>query len=133
MARESVKLDLDQQAGPAARARRRRLYTGSSGDEQSPGMELLSLRLEVIKPDPNQPRTQFPEETLAELADSVREEGVIQPIEVTQIGPGEYQIVHGERRWRAAQIAGIETIPAVVRRQDYPPPTRLIRQLIEIL
>jgi ParB family chromosome partitioning protein len=56
---------------------------------------------------------------------------VIQPIEVIQVGANQFRIVHGERRWRAAQIAGLTTIPAVVRRRDYDEVTRFVRQLVE--
>lgn len=129
MARKRMQVDLSPT--PSDKERLDRLYTGSSGAEQTAGMDLLALRLDAVQPDANQPRKHFDDQTLNELADSMREQGVIQPIEVTQIGPTEYQIVHGERRWRAAQLAGLETIPAVVRRRDYDPPTRLVRQLIE--
>ena len=56
---------------------------------------------------------------------------MIQPIEVTEVRPNVYMIVHGERRWRAAKMAGLETIPAVVRRRDYDQLTRFVRQIVE--
>jgi ParB family chromosome partitioning protein len=68
---------------------------------------------------------------LSELSDSIQQDGVIQPIEVTEIATNQYMIVHGERRWRAAKMVGLETIPAVVRRSDYDGATRLVRQLVE--
>jgi ParB family chromosome partitioning protein len=70
-----------------------------------------------IRPNPNQPRTQFTEELIAELADSIRERGVLQPILLRPEGEG-YMIVAGERRWRAAQAARLHTIPAIVRDID---------------
>jgi ParB family chromosome partitioning protein len=99
--------------------------------EQAAGLQLVAVRLDAIDPDPDQPRSTFNEEALRELADSIRQDGVIQPIEVTQSSPGRYLIVHGERRWRAAQLAGLETIPAVVRRRDYDEVTRFVRQVVE--
>ncbi len=68
-----------------------------------------------IRPNPYQPRQQFSEESLAELAASIRELGVIQPIVVRQEGDGDYVLVAGERRLRAARMAGLSTIPAIVR------------------
>src|SRR5690606_20575713 len=99
--------------------------------EQSAGMQLLALRLDAIQPDPVQPRRTFSADSLTELSESIRQDGVIQPIEVTEVRPNQYLIVHGERRWRAAKMAGLETIPAVVRRLDYDETTRFVRQLVE--
>lgn len=105
---------------------------GSENDvEQAAGVQLLALRIDAITPDPQQPRHTFHDDTLTELAESIKQDGVIQPIEVTQVRSGQYMIVHGERRWRAAQIAGLETIPAVVRRRSYDEVTRFVRQLVE--
>jgi ParB family chromosome partitioning protein len=67
-----------------------------------------------VLPNPHQPRQSIPEESLAELAASIREHGVIQPLVVTQLGD-EYQLIAGERRWRAAQLAGLTTIPAIIK------------------
>lgn len=108
-----------------------KLFTTEEDSEQASGLQLLAIRVDAIQPDPDQPRNTFPEETLQELAESIRQDGVIQPIEVTQVGPEAYLIVHGERRWRAAQIAELETIPAVVRRRDYDIVTRFVRQMVE--
>ena len=77
--------------------------------------ELRNLPADVIRPGRYQPRSVFDEEKLAELADSIRAQGVVQPIVVRPMGDGEYELIAGERRWRAAQLAGIEAIPAVVR------------------
>lgn len=108
-----------------------KLFTASGDVEQASGLVLLALRIDAIQPDPSQPRQTFPRESLEELSESIRQDGVIQPIEVTEIAPNNYLIVHGERRWRAAQMAGMETIPAVVQRRNYDNVTRFVRQLVE--
>src|SRR5215204_7174968 len=78
------------------------------------GEELLDLDLDLIEPNSEQPRTRFTEENLNELAQSIRINGIVQPIVVRRKGSG-YQIVAGERRWRAAQRAGLQKIPSVVK------------------
>jgi ParB family chromosome partitioning protein len=80
--------------------------------------ELRQLPVEMISPNPQQPRRQFDEEALVSLADSIRARGVIQPVLVRPVAGGRYELVAGERRWRAARIAGLETLPAVVRPHD---------------
>ncbi len=70
----------------------------------------------AIEPNPQQPRTVFDEDALAELEHSIREFGLLQPIVVRESGPGRFQLVMGERRWRAAQRAELQRIPAIVRR-----------------
>ena len=75
---------------------------------------IQNLFITDISANPNQPRKQFDEQALVELADSIREHGVLQPIIVSPKGKG-YEIIAGERRWRASRIAGIKTIPAVIR------------------
>lgn len=107
------------------------LFTSGRGVEQASGMQLLAIRLDAIKPDAVQPRQTFSAESLAELSESIRQNGVIQPIEVVQVAQHQYRLVHGERRWRAAQMAGLETIPAIVQRRDYDDVTRFVRQLVE--
>lgn len=77
-----------------------------------------SLPIEALERNPNQPRRTFDEDALAELTASVREKGVLQPLLVRPIGGGRYQIVAGERRWRAAQAAGVAEAPVVVRELD---------------
>ena len=76
---------------------------------------LNEIPLHAISPNPNQPRREFDEQALQELANSIREIGIIQPITLRQTGDNQYQIIAGERRWRASQIAGLETIPAYIR------------------
>ena len=73
------------------------------------------LPLDAIRPNPSQPRVAFDEEALAELVASIREVGLLQPVVVRPVGPGAYELVMGERRWRASQEAGTGTIPAIVR------------------
>jgi ParB family transcriptional regulator, chromosome partitioning protein len=82
------------------------------------GEELRQLPIELILPSPHQPRRSFDEETLLSLAQSVRARGVLQPVLVRPLVGGRYELVAGERRWRAAKIAELETIPAIVRRHD---------------
>lgn len=79
---------------------------------------LAELPIDDLIPNPNQPRVHFDEETLAELAASIREIGVLQPVLARAIPGGRFQLVAGERRWRAAKRAGLETIPAIVRATD---------------
>lgn len=73
------------------------------------------IPLDQIEANPNQPRREFDEETLQELANSIREIGIVQPITLRQTGNDKFQIIAGERRWRASQLAGLTTIPAYVR------------------
>ena len=89
----------------------------SVGDIQTGGSSAINeIRIEDIKPNPNQPRRTFDEETLGELAASISELGVVQPLSVRDMGDGSYQIIAGERRWRAAGLAGLSSVPAYVRR-----------------
>lgn len=78
------------------------------------GEELLDLDVDLIEPNSEQPRTRFTEENLEELSQSIRANGIVQPIIVRRRG-SRYQIVAGERRWRAAQRAGLQKVPAVVK------------------
>lgn len=73
------------------------------------------VNIDLIEPNPYQPRTEFDEEALNELADSIRELGIIQPITLRKINDAKYQIISGERRYRAAKIAGLSAIPAYIR------------------
>lgn len=76
---------------------------------------IVELELEAIEVNPFQPRTSFNEDALRELASSIRELGVIQPITVRKLGYNQYQLVSGERRFRASKLVGLETIPAYIR------------------
>ena len=73
------------------------------------------IRLDQISPNPGQPRTTFDEEALDELATSIRELGIIQPLSLRKTGPDSYQIIAGERRYRAAKLAGLTSVPAYIR------------------
>jgi ParB family chromosome partitioning protein len=130
MAKKRPKVNLAQPIRPRS-GDLEKLFATDEDVEQAAGLQLLAVRVEAIIPDPDQPRRTFPDDSLQELSDSILQDGIIQPIELTEIGSEQYMIVHGERRWRAAQMAGLETIPAVVRRQDYDTMTRLVRQLVE--
>lgn len=88
------------------------LLPGVSGEEE--GL-LKELRVGDIKPNPRQPRQSLDEEKIAELAQSIKEHGVVQPIIVRPVAGGKYEIVAGERRWRACCLLNMEYIPAVVR------------------
>jgi ParB family chromosome partitioning protein len=87
--------------------------------EAAGGASLLQeIPVAAIEPNPNQPRVHFDEEALLELTASIREVGVLQPILVRPVDEGRYQLVAGERRWRAARRAGLATVPALVRDSD---------------
>lgn len=79
---------------------------------------VASLPLQKVEPNPNQPRRTFDEGELESLADSIREHGILQPLAVRPMGEGFYQIIAGERRWRAARLAGLEEVPVVVLDAD---------------
>lgn len=79
------------------------------------GAWFAEVPLDSITPNPRQPRTVFDEEALGELVHSLREVGLLQPVVVRPLGEGRYELIMGERRWRAARQAGFETIPAIVR------------------
>jgi ParB family chromosome partitioning protein len=82
------------------------------------GPELREIAVELVAPNSNQPRKHFDEEGLQALAESLRERGVLQPVLVRPILGGTYELVAGERRWRAAKLAGLERIPALVQDRD---------------
>lgn len=130
MAKKRTKINLTPPTRPHTGALEE-LFSTPEDAEQASGMQLLAIRLDAIRGDSEQPRRTFVDSSLRELADSIAQDGVIQPIEVTQDGRDKYIIVHGERRWRAAQLAGLTTIPAVVRRRDYDEVTRFVRQMVE--
>ncbi|MFC4066004.1 ParB/RepB/Spo0J family partition protein [Actinoplanes subglobosus] len=94
-----------------------------------PGARFAELPVSVIEPNAKQPRHVFDEEALEELKTSIQEVGFLQPIVVRELGDGRYELVMGERRWRAAQAVGKETIPAIVR--DTPDDAMLRDALLE--
>ena len=85
-----------------------------TAEEQS-SEQISGIRISLIEPNKEQPREYFDQEKLEALAENIREHGVLQPILVRPLGSGSYQIVAGERRWRAARMAGLTEIPAYVR------------------
>ncbi len=89
------------------------IYDDNSLLEDSEGV--TTLRLTEIEPNKKQPRKNFDKEMLEQLASSIRENGVIQPLLVRPIASGNYQIIAGERRWRASKIAGLSEVPVVIR------------------
>lgn len=88
-----------------------------TAEQDKSSSELVQLKLKDVAPDSEQPRHEFSKEAIEALAASIREHGVLQPIVVTREG-GQYKIVAGERRWRAAKIAGLKEIPAIIRTLD---------------
>lgn len=91
------------------------LFEDNSYDLEPQGGGETLLRLSQIEPDKNQPRKFFEEGALEELAASIKEHGLIQPIIVTPLGDDRYRIIAGERRWRACRIAGLDEVPVLVR------------------
>lgn len=90
------------------------LFIDNNTDDGS----VTTLKISEVEPNKNQPRTSFGDEALRELADSIREHGVIQPLVVRPVEDGLYQIVAGERRWRASRMAGLSEVPVVIRELD---------------
>jgi len=97
--------------------------------DRESGDQLKQLPVEAIRPGRFQPRSVFDADKLEELASSIRAQGVVQPIVVREVANGEYELIAGERRWRAAQLATLDTIPAVVR--DVPDEAAVAMALIE--
>ncbi len=88
----------------------------STEDVRTEGSSTINeIDISLIERNPNQPRREFDEEALKELADSIAEIGIIQPITLRELDNGRYQIIAGERRWRASQKAGLSSIPAYIR------------------
>jgi ParB family transcriptional regulator, chromosome partitioning protein len=92
--------------------------TSEGGLAPVAGAHFADLAISSITPNPRQPREVFDEDAMAELVHSVREVGLLQPIVVRPAGPGRYELIMGERRWRAAAAAGLTSIPAIVRATD---------------
>ena len=86
--------------------------------QSKPMAEMAEVAITLIDPNPQQPRVSFDEEALAELSASISQLGVIQPITLRKQANGRYTIISGERRWRASQMAGLETLPAYIREVD---------------
>ena len=92
--------------------------TATPAQQSKPMTDMAEVTLSAIEPNPLQPRTMFDDEALQELSASIAQLGVIQPITLKPNGKGKYIIISGERRWRASQLAGLETIPAYIREVD---------------
>ena len=114
---------LAQPSAPAPKSKEPEPKVSRETSEAEPEVELRpvqggyldELRLDTIVPNAHQPRTIFDEDDLHELSESIREVGVLQPIVVRRLTPGQYELVMGERRWRASKLAGLESIPAIVK------------------
>lgn len=109
-------------AKPKQRGMGRGLAAILSAEEQEPGAErraeLRTLPVELVVPNPNQPRRAFDPDALQALADSIADRGMLQPVLVRPMPGGRYELVAGERRWRATQLAGIGELPALVQERD---------------
>ena len=95
----------------------------------SEATELREVPVELIRPNPDQPRQSFDEATIAALAESITAAGIVQPLIVRPLPGGTYELIAGERRWRAARAAGLDQVPAVIR--DEGEPQRLQTALVE--
>ena len=91
------------------------LLDGNDNSNNAAGEALQNLKISFLQPGKYQPRTSMGNASLEELADSIKTRGVMQPILVRQISGGRYEIIAGERRWRAAQMAGLQEVPALIR------------------
>lgn len=102
-----------------------------AGNDEAPhkGEQLATIPIDQIQPGKYQPRTRMDAESLAELAESIKSQGVMQPILVRPLPKGSYEMIAGERRWRAAQMAGLSQVPALVR--QVPDEAALAMALIE--
>ena len=99
------------------------------GSDRPSNLGLAEVSVRAIQPNPHQPRGFFDEPALRDLADSIREYGLIQPLIVVRSGADHYTLIAGERRWRAAQLAGLDTVPVVVK--DVAPQQMLEMALVE--
>ena len=90
------------------------IITKTIKDGRKDKMTVVQLDIGHVRPNPNQPRKFFDEEALEGLAESIKSQGIIQPLTVEEIAPGEFSIIAGERRYRAAKIAGLDKVPAIV-------------------
>lgn len=94
------------------------LITDTGYEEENIQGRFKEVFIDQIEPNPYQPRQEFEEKYLEDLAESIKENGIIQPITIRQIKPECYQLVTGERRWRASQLIGLKKIPAIIRKYD---------------
>ncbi|MCH9744294.1 MAG: ParB/RepB/Spo0J family partition protein [Gammaproteobacteria bacterium] len=98
-------------------------------EQQAPGSRLQKLGVDLLQPGRYQPRKNFSQESLQELADSIKAQGIIQPLVARPMRDNQYEIIAGERRWRAAQLAGLSDVPVIVR--DIPDEAAIAMSLIE--
>jgi ParB family transcriptional regulator, chromosome partitioning protein len=103
------------EGGTGTGAPGRAAAAGGTGMQDGDGTYFEEVAIGAITPNPRQPRRSFDEDSLEELALSIREVGLLQPVVVRPVMPGHYELVMGERRWRAGQRAGLQHIPAIVR------------------
>ena len=125
-------LDALLSGGATAKSNTTSTTAGAAANNDTPSYhdgELKHLPIEKIQRGKYQPRRDMHSEALKELANSIKAQGVMQPIVVRPIGPDNYEIIAGERRWRASQMAGLDTIPAIVR--DVPDEAAVAMALIE--
>lgn len=115
MPRQTLGKGLEELLKPISTAESDSSTTPPTGDEKFGPKE---IPIEKLLPNPDQPRAQFPEESLQELANTIKQVGVVQPILARPIGSDRYQIVAGERRWRAAALCKFATVPAIIRPLD---------------
>jgi ParB family transcriptional regulator, chromosome partitioning protein len=113
--------------GPGRAAAESPQQYAEPGLRQVDGAYFEEVAVDSISPNPRQPRRSFDEEALEELAASITEVGLLQPVVVRKIGDGQYELVMGERRWRASQRAGLEFIPSIVRET---PDTAMLRDAL---
>ena len=104
------------------------LLSGNN-DSITAGESLQNLKIALLQPGKYQPRTRMDRESLADLAESIKAQGVMQPVLVRPVPAGRYEIIAGERRWRAAQMAGLTEVPALIR--EVPDEAALAMSLIE--
>jgi ParB family chromosome partitioning protein len=105
------------------------LLGGDETPAPQPGDSMRDLKIDQLQPGKYQPRTRMDQESLQQLSDSIKAQGIMQPILVRQISPEKYEIIAGERRWRASRLAGLTTVPVIVR--EVPDEAALAMSLIE--
>lgn len=118
MAEQTQRAAIKAAAAPKGRGMGRGLAAILAASPKEEAEELRKVAVELIEPNPHQPRRQFDEQALTALAASLEERGVLQPVLVRPLPGGRYELIAGERRWRAARLAGLEQVPAIVRHHD---------------
>jgi len=107
-----------KRSGMGTRGIHAMLGAKQKSDNSSADLRIEKLLIDQLQPGQYQPRQQFEESALQELADSIKVQGVVQPIIVRPVGTDKYEIIAGERRWRASKVAGLEKVPVVIRQAD---------------